>query len=70
VKPTKRARAKSKPVEITFLIKVRRTATVENSVKVQAADRKAAEKEAPNSLRSRPFEVDEATIKDEIAGVK
>ncbi|HWI57886.1 MAG TPA: hypothetical protein VNZ22_11715, partial [Bacillota bacterium] len=57
-------------VEKTFWVRVRRTATLETQVVVQAPNWKSAQQRAVESLKNQPFEVDKAVIQEEVLQVE
>ncbi len=62
----RRQPAKVKPIIKAFTIKVRRVATQDLEVPVQAPNRRAAQQRVIESLRDQPFELEKAAIHTEI----
>lgn len=62
----KKSPVNREPMQKTFKVTIQRTATIKRSIEVTAPDRKSAEQEALNTLRSHPFDVREASIQDKI----
>lgn len=55
-----------RPARKAFTIKVRRTATVEEQVEVEALDRQAAEQAALEKAKQEPFELERAELVQEV----
>jgi hypothetical protein len=63
-------RAKAKPAELRFTVRVRRNLTAEEEVKVEAINREEAEQEALKLVRRKPLKADETQVREEIVRVE
>jgi hypothetical protein len=57
-----------KPTRKTFMVRLKRTATLEETRKVEAEDLAQAEREALEAVKREPFDVKKAQVHDEIVG--
>ena len=70
--PAKREKPppKPKPVGRRFTIKVRRTATLESDIEVDAENRQDAEKRAMQRMEREPFRLNQAAIHDAVVRIE
>ncbi len=59
-----------KPVEKTFAVKLRRTATIETTMNILAKDRKTAAREALTAAKNLRFQVEPDAIRDQVVAVE
>src|SRR5262249_7330976 len=57
---------KPKPAKRTFMIRVRRSATLDTEINVEAENQQTAEKEAMESVKNRPFDLSKSRITQQI----
>jgi hypothetical protein len=55
-----------KPVKKTFTVRLRRTATIEETRQLEAGDRAEAERQALEEARAEDFDLNKATVREEL----